>query len=66
MICSIKRIVFIIPLILSLTIFLIMDKIIRFMNDSLNVYLIYYLGVYILGYILEKVILILKNKINKI
>ena len=53
------------PLILSLTVFFIIDKIMLFMNDSLNVYLKYYLVVYILGYLLEKLISVLKNKIKQ-
>ena len=64
-ICSRKRIGVIIPLVLSLTIFFIMDKIMLFMNDSLYVYLIYYTVFYILGYVLYKMILALKNKITK-
>jgi hypothetical protein len=61
--CSRKKIGWIIPLITSLTAFFIV--IIIFMNDSANVYLKYYAIAYILGYILEKMISILKNKINK-
>nr|WP_317333488.1 hypothetical protein [uncultured Romboutsia sp.] len=64
-ICCGKRIGWIIPLILSLTIFLIIDKIMLFMDDSLHIYLKYYAVAYILGYILEKIILILKSKIKK-
>ena len=64
-ICSRKRIGFLIPLVLSLTIFLIMDKIMLFMNDSLHVYLKYYTVSYILGYVLDKIILTLKSKITK-
>ncbi len=64
-ICSRKRIGVIIPLTLSLTVFLIIDKIMLFMNDSLHVYLKYYAVSYILGYVLDKIILILKNKITK-
>ena len=64
-ICSRKRIGVIIPLTLSLTVFLIIDKIMLFMNDSLYVYLIYYTVFYILGYVVDRMILILKNKINK-
>lgn len=60
--CSRKRIGWIIPLILSLTVFFIV--IIVFMNDSANVYLKYYLVAYILGYVLEKLISALKNKIK--
>ena len=63
--CSRKKIGWIIPLILSLTVFFIIDKIMLFMNDSLNVYLKYYLVVYILGYLLEKLISVLKNKIKQ-
>lgn len=59
-ICSRKKIGWIIPLIISLTLFFIV--IILFMNDSANVYLKYYAIAYILGYLLEKIISILKNK----
>lgn len=63
--CSRKKVGWIIPLILSLTVFFIIDKIMLFMNDSLNVYLKYYLVAYILGYVLEKLISVLKNKIKQ-
>ena len=59
--CSRKKIGWIIPLILSLTVFFIIDKIMLFMNE----YLKYYLVVYILGYLLEKLISVLKNKIKQ-
>lgn len=61
-ICSRKNIGWIIPLIVSLIAFFIV--IIVFMNDSANVYLKYYAISYILGYVLEKLISVLKNKIK--
>ena len=64
-ICCGKRIGWIIPLILSLTVFFIIDKIILFMGDSLHIYLKYYAVAYILGYVLEKMILILGYILNK-
>lgn len=60
--CSRKNIGWIIPLIVSLIAFFIV--IIVFMNDSANVYLKYYAIAYILGYVLEKLISVLKNKIK--
>ncbi|GAA0106541.1 hypothetical protein UT300013_31650 [Paraclostridium sordellii] len=52
--CSRKKIGFIIPLITSLTAFFIV--ILIYMNDSANVYLKYCLVAYILGYLFEKMI----------
>lgn len=60
--CSRKNIGWIIPLIVSLIAFFIV--IIVFMNDSAYVYLKYYAIAYILGYVLEKLISVLKNKIK--
>ncbi|MGX4600191.1 hypothetical protein [Faecalimicrobium sp. JNUCC 81] len=60
--CSRKNIGWIIPLLVSLIAFFIV--IIVFMNDSANVYLKYYAIAYILGYVLEKLISVLKNKIK--
>lgn len=60
--CSRKNIGWIIPLLVSLIAFFIV--IIVFMNDSANVYLKYYAIAYILGYLLEKLISVLKNKIK--
>lgn len=64
MLCSIKNKGFIIPLVMSLSAFLVV--ILVMLNDSANIYLGYYAVAYILGYVLEKMISILKNKINKI
>ncbi|CEK37612.1 hypothetical protein [Paraclostridium sordellii] len=57
--CSRKKIGFIIPLITSLTAFFIV--ILIYMNDSANVYLKYCAVAYILGYLFEKMISILKR-----
>ncbi|CEO23081.1 hypothetical protein [Paraclostridium sordellii] len=57
--CSRKKIGFIIPLITSLTAFFIV--ILIYMNDSANVYLKYCLIAYILGYLFEKMISTLKR-----
>jgi len=64
-VCARKRIGFIIPLILSLIEFFIIDKIVLFMHDSLYLYLMYYGVVYILGYVLEKLILRLSYILKK-
>lgn len=57
--CSRKKIGWIIPLVTSLTAFFII--IILFMNDSANVYLKYYAIAYIVGYLIDKMIPILKK-----
>ncbi|CEN89060.1 membrane protein [[Clostridium] sordellii] len=57
--CSRKKMGFIITLITSLTAFFIV--ILIYMNDSANVYLKYCLVAYILGYLFEKMISILKR-----
>lgn len=58
--CATKNKGFIIPLILSLSGFLIV--IYTLLNNSANIYLIYYGVAYILGYIFGMIILKLKNK----
>ncbi|MEF9992326.1 MAG: hypothetical protein RSD22_11110 [Romboutsia sp.] len=62
--CSKKKIGIIIPLISSLAIFFVIDKIILFMGDSVGGYLKYYTIAYILGCILERLISKLITKIK--
>ncbi|MEF9992248.1 MAG: hypothetical protein RRZ84_07965 [Romboutsia sp.] len=58
--CAIKSKGFIIPLIISLSVFLVVIYVM--LNDSANIYLIYYGVAYILGYIFGMVISKFKNK----
>ncbi len=60
MLCSIKSKGFIMPLIISLSAFLVI--ILVMLNDSANVYLKYYAIAYILGYIMGMIILKFKNR----
>ena len=58
--CSIKSKNFIIPLVISLSVFLVV--ILVMLNDSANIYLIYYGVVYTLGYIFGVLISKFKNR----
>ena len=60
MLCSIKYKGFIIPLVTSLSVFLVV--ILVMLNNSANIYLIYYTVAYTLGYILGMIILKFKNR----
>ena len=60
MLCSIKSKNFIIPLVISLSVFLVV--ILVMLNDSANIYLIYYGVVYTLGYIFGVLISKFKNR----
>ena len=60
MLCSIKCKGFIIPLVISLSVFLVV--ILVMLNDSANIYLIYYGVVYTLGYIFGVLISKFKNR----